>query len=268
MAPVRNLLCIFQRLKRIGKECRHFFLRFHIILSAFIAHPVFIGKLLSRLQAQQNIVGLFILRVSIMYVVCRHQFNSGFLRKPKKLLIHDRLFRNSMVLKFQKEIPLSENLLITKRCLSSFVVKSSKQIFLNLSRKARAECNDSLVILLQNLIIHPRFIVVTLCKSAGHDLHQIGVSRIIFGKQHQMIVSVFIPPHRFFIKAGTGSNIDLASQHRINPCSTRGTVEFNDAEHHAVICDRSGCHAKFFHSVHIFFDLIGTVQQTVFCMDM
>ena len=256
MAPVRNLLCIFQRLKRIGKECRHFFLRFHIILSAFIAHPVFIGKLLSRLQAQQNIVGLFILRVSIMYVVCRHQFNSGFLRKPKKLLIHDRLFRNSMVLKFQKEIPLSENLLITKRCLSSFVVKSSKQIFLNLSRKARAECNDSLVILLQNLIIHPRFIVVTLCKSAGHDLHQIMVSQIIFRQKHQMIITVIPASDSFFIESRSRCNIDFASEDWLNPCCSCRTVKIDHTIHDTMIRDRHAVHPELFYPGYTLFDFI------------
>ena len=83
-----------------------------------------------------------------------------------------------------------------------------------------------------------------------------------------MIISVLVTPHRLFIKTGSGSNINLAPQHRIDPGRARGTVELNDTKHDAVICDRGGCHTKFFHSVHIFFDLIGTVQQTVFCMDM
>ena len=43
MASVGDLLCVFKCLRRIWENLRHLFGRFHIVLSAGIAHPVLIG---------------------------------------------------------------------------------------------------------------------------------------------------------------------------------------------------------------------------------
>ena len=79
MAPVRDPLGIVQRLERIREELFHLFGRFHIILPAFIPHPVLIRELLPCLYTEQDIVGLRVFRIRIVDVIGRHQPDSRLL---------------------------------------------------------------------------------------------------------------------------------------------------------------------------------------------
>ena len=60
---------ILQSFQGIGEEVLHLLLRLDVILSALVAHPVLIRHLFSSLDAQENVVGLFILPVNIVAVV-------------------------------------------------------------------------------------------------------------------------------------------------------------------------------------------------------
>ena len=120
---------------------------------------------------------------------------------------------------------------------------------------------------LQNFHIHTGTIVVTIHKTFGDDLHQIRISDIIFRQQHQMIITVFsfdlLP-----VKTGARCHIHLTATDRIHPRFLRCTVKIDHTIHHTMIRDRPGCHPQFPDPVDILCNLIGTVQQTVLCMDM
>ena len=210
---------------------------------------------------------LFIFRIGIMYVVCRNQFNSCVLRQTQKLLINIRLFLHTMILKFQKEIPFPENLLVAERCRLRLLIHTSVKILLHLSRKTCAQCDNSLMELFQKFHIYTRLVIIAFHKSPRHNFCQILIPFLILRKQHEMIISVFTCP-RTFVKSGTRSHINLTSQNRLDSGRFRSTIEIAHAKHHPVVCDRRTVHPKFFDSGNIFFYLIGTVQQTVFRMDV
>ena len=69
MAPVRNPLGIFDCLPRIGKQPLHLLFTLHIILTALITHTVFVRKLLSGLQTQEDIMRLHVIRIGIVHVI-------------------------------------------------------------------------------------------------------------------------------------------------------------------------------------------------------
>ena len=115
-------MCIFKRLKRIWKQLRHLLRRFYKILSALIAHTVFIRQLLAGLNTQKDIMCCHIILVSIMHIVRRDQRNMQLLAHPQKLLIDEPLVRNSVILELQKVIVLSENFLILQRGLPRFLI--------------------------------------------------------------------------------------------------------------------------------------------------
>ena len=72
MTSVRDLLRILQSLQRIREQLLHFLFRLDIVLPALIAHTILIRKLLSGLNAEQDIVRLPVLRIGIMHVICSH----------------------------------------------------------------------------------------------------------------------------------------------------------------------------------------------------
>ena len=260
-------MSIFQRLCGIREQHFHLLRRFHIILSSFISHTVFICQLLSCLKTQQNIMRLGILRQSVMHVICHYQIDPCFFVHFKKLLIYSLLLRNPMILHFQKEISLSKNILIPKCGSFCILVHSSCKIFGHLACQAGAESNNSLMVLFQNLNIYPGFIIKAFYKAFGNNLHQIAVALIIFCKKHQMIITV-LTTSCFSVEPGPRRHINLAAQNGIDPCCLCSPVKINHSIHNAMIRNSRTVHPQLFYTGHIFLDLIGTVQKTVFCMNM
>ena len=82
-----------------------------------------------------------------------------------------------------------------------------------------------------------------------------------------MVISV-LAASCFTVKSGAGSYINLTSQDRIDSLGPCCTVKIDHTVHNSVVCDRRTVHAKFFDTGYIFFYFIGTIQQTVFCMDV
>ena len=112
MTAVGNPLGVLHSLPRIGEKPLHLLLALHIILAALVAQAVFVSHLLSRLQTEQNIVGLGVLRISVVHVVGDHKRNVQLLVHAKKHGIDRLLRRNPVILQFQKVIIFPENILI------------------------------------------------------------------------------------------------------------------------------------------------------------
>ena len=82
-----------------------------------------------------------------------------------------------------------------------------------------------------------------------------------------MVITV-LTSGQFLVKPGVGSHVHLTAQDRLNSCFLCRTVEIDHTIHNTVIGDRCAVHAQFLDSGYIFFNLIGSVQQRIFCMDM
>ena len=73
---------------------------------------------------------------------------------------------------------------------------------------------------------------------------------------------------QFLIKTGIGGYINLTAENRPDPFRLTCLIKINHPVHDPVVCDGGAVHAQFLHTFYILFDLIGTVQQTVFCVDV
>ena len=145
MAPVCNPLGIFHSLPCIGKKSLHLFFTFHIILPAHITHPVLVCQLFPGLDTKKDVVRLYIIRIGIMHIIGYHQRNVKFPAHLKKCGIHHFLFRQSVILQFQKKIIFSKAVPIFKRGLFRLIHKSLLNISLYFSCKAGGKCNNSLM---------------------------------------------------------------------------------------------------------------------------
>ena len=160
-------------------------------MSPFIAHSILILQPFSCLHAKEDIMSLHVCIIGIMYVIGHYQINSRLLVHPEKLLVYPLLLRNSMILHFQEKVSFPENFLIAQGCFFPFLIETSGKVFCNFSCKAGAQCNNSFMILLQKLQIHPWFVVKSINKSLGNNFHQILIALIILCQQNQMIIAAF-----------------------------------------------------------------------------
>ena len=267
VTAVGDILGVFHSFPGIREQPFHFFLALYIILAALIPHPVLIRQLFSRLDTQQDIMGFFILPVSVMYVVSGYQRDIQLLAHGKEGRIYRTLVWDPMILQLQIIVPFSEAVLVLQRRLLGFVNQTFLDITGHLACQAGRKGNDAFMVTVQHLHIHPGLVIIAFGEALAHDFHQVCITGIVFRQQHQMIIPV-IPARQLFIKAGVGGHINLAAYNRLNPRFLGGPVEINNTVHNAVIRDGGAVHPQLFYPFHIFFYLIRPVQQTVFRMDV
>ena len=208
-----------------------------------------------------------ILLENVVNIVGADQIDAGLFMKPEKLLINQLLLFYAMILKLQKEIPLSEYLLITQcRCLSLIIIVN-RQMAGHFTCQTGTQRNDALMVFFQGLIINTRFIIISLRKAGRYDFHQIMVTGIIFRQQNKMkipeIIIAFLP-----VKPGTGAYIDFAADNRLNPRILTRSVKIDHTVHDTVISDCQTVKPQLFRLNRNFIDFGRTVQQTELRMHM
>ena len=144
-------------------------------------------------------MGIHILLVGVMHIIRNHQRNIQLAAHFHQLRIHRALLGNAVILHLQKVVSLSEACLVLFCRLARFIHKSLHDIALHFPGKTCGQGNDPLMVPVQNLHIHPRFVVIALGKAPAHDLHQIGITGVVLGKKHQMIVPV-LPACQLLVK--------------------------------------------------------------------
>jgi hypothetical protein len=82
-----------------------------------------------------------------------------------------------------------------------------------------------------------------------------------------MVIAV-LTAGKFLIKAGVGRHINLASQDGFDAGILGSPIKINGTVHNAMVSNGSTVHAQLFHTGHIFFYFVGTVQKGVFCVDV
>ena len=212
-------------------------------------------------------MGIRIFCVRVVNIIRRHQLDAGFCREAHQLLIDHPLLRDAVILQFQEEIAFSENLLIPQCGLFSHLVLVPHHRTRHLTCKAGGKRDNALVILFQNLHVDTRLIVKSIDKARRNNLHQIGIARIIFRQQNQMVVPV-LSAAGFAVETGTRRHVNLTAEDRLDALRAGFFIKIDTAEHDAVIGDRGAVHAKFFDSGDVLFDLVRAVQKAVFGMYM
>ena len=259
IAPLGNLLSIFQCLQGIGKKLRHLFRGFYVVLTAFVTHAILIVYLLSGLDTQQNVMGFGIIRKGIVHIVGAYQLNPCLMAHAKQCLIDHLLLRNAVILQFKEEITLPKDRLIGQSRLFCFFILPPGDTSGHFSGQAGTQGNDTLMVFFQYGFIHTGLVIIAFHKALRYDLHQIAVACIILCQKHQMIIPV-LSAGCFLIVHGSRRHIDFTAQDRTDPGSFCRTVKIDHTVHDAVIGDGRTVHAKLFNPVYVFCYLVGTVQ--------
>ena len=151
--------------------------------------------------------------------------------------------------------------------LQSLLKASPKELLWDFPSQARAQGDDSFMVLFQYAEIYSGAVIKPIREASGDDLHQVAVSQVVFGEQDQMAV-LSVPAA--FVLHSRGGNIDLAADDRMDAYAFCVFVKFHDAVHGAVVGNGSTGHAQFLHPVKVVPDAVGAVEQAVcrMCMEV
>ena len=71
---------------------------------------------------------LYVIRISIVDIICRHKADPCLLTHPQQSLIYHGLLGNPMILKLQEEVAFAENFLIAKGSFLALLIHAPENI--------------------------------------------------------------------------------------------------------------------------------------------
>ena len=140
-------------------------------VSRLIAHPVLVVYGLARLDAQQYIVALGVLRPQVVGVVGADQWDARLLMDAEQIPVHQRLLGDAVVLQFQIEVILPEDLLHGQGVLLGPVVVAVDQPLGDLPGQTGRQGDESLAVLAQQIQIDAGLDVKALHKCHGLTMY-------------------------------------------------------------------------------------------------
>ena len=184
----------------------------------------------------------------------------GDARLPGKL---DKLRQNgsillqTVILQFDVVILCTEQIPIPQRSRLCALVVPCQNGLRDLARKTGRKADQSLVVLLQKLLIHTGLGIKALHKPGRDHFDQVLITGLVFAQQNQVVVAVdFI----YLIKAGAGGNIHFAPDDGLDTRLFSGFIKLHTAVHHAVVGAGNGSLSTLLHPLHQLIDAAGTVQ--------
>ncbi len=211
---------------QLAEQRHHLGARFQIEIWIVPVHTRRVAHGLPGLNAHQNFVGARVVAMQVMRVVGSHQRNAGFLRQPVHLRGDQLVLIQAMILNFQKEIALAENILIRVRQAAGFVVAIGHQRFVDVAAQAGRERDDPSGMLRQQIFIDARLVIEALQKASGNQLNQVAIALLVFAEQHQMVVAIRIRARLVALLR----DVNLAADDRMHALGLGGFVKLHRAE--------------------------------------
>ena len=210
MAALGNLVGVLQGFQCIWEKGCHFPFGFHVVLAAFVAHTVCVGELLACLEAEKDVVRVSVFFIGVVDVVGGYQVDSGLLVHAEKLLVYVLLFRDPVILKFQKKVAFAEDFLVTEGGFPGVGVHAPGEEAGYFTCQAGAQGDQAFVVFAEKIQVYPGFIIKAFFEAFGYDFHKVLVALVVLCQEYQMVVAV-IATADLTVKAGTRGYVYLAA---------------------------------------------------------
>ena len=146
LAAIRDALGVLHSLRVAGEQGLHFLRGAEVEVPWLIAHAVFIVHGLAGLDAQQHVMALGIFTAEVVGIVGAHQRDAGLIVHSQQGAVNGGLVRNAVILQFQIEIVLPQNVLQFQRIGLGSIVVAVQNAAGNFTGKARRQANQPLAV--------------------------------------------------------------------------------------------------------------------------
>ena len=250
---IRDLKRVGQHLRMLREQSRHLLLALEELLLS-VAHPVNVVEISSCVEAEKPVVRRPVLLLHEVHVVSGHDLDSHLLCEPEyprigNLLLFPDLLRHSRnfcpVGLHLKVVIFTEQVLVPPDCLACLFLVPVYEISRHLPGDAGGQTDEILVPFFQNLVAHPRLVVVlALNVPRGDNLHQVLVTLVVLGKKNEVVVALVVVVLEMVVIVAR--DIDLASENRLYIRVLCGIFqELLDSVHVAVVRDGKRRHPQF-----------------------
>ena len=254
-----------QHLRRILEQPRHLVGALHKKLVAVKPEPLLVVHLRARLHAQHHVVRVRVLAAQVMRVVGRHQRNVQLPLQPEQRLVNLLLVLQPLVLNFEKEIALAENILVLLRHAPRLLIPPGHQFLAQLPAQAAGKPDQPLRMFGEIALADARLAIEPVQRGLRGNPDQVPVALFVLG-QHQQVVVVVALARRAVVLVLR--DIKLAAQNRLDPLGLRRIEEVHRAVDIAVVGHGDRLLAERGDAVHELVDVASAVQQRVLGVQM
>ena len=190
MAALRDVPGAVERVLDFAEQRHHLVARFDVERGLLEAHPVRVRHGLAGLDAQQDFVRAGVVLAQIMRIVGGDQRNAGVGRQAIDQRQHARVLLQAVILQFQEEILLAEQVGVFVGQAAGVFVTIGQQRFVDIAAQARRERDQAFGMARQQVLIDARLVVKTFQIAGGDQLDQVAITFLVFAQQHQMVVAI------------------------------------------------------------------------------
>ena len=228
-------------------------------------HPVGVLDGLAGLDAEQDLLHPGVLPAQVVGVVGGRHRDAGLPRQPDQLGQHRLVLGQAVVLQFNVVAVGPEQVPVPEGGGFGPLVIAGQQGLGHLAGQAGRQADQPLVVLFQQLLVHPGLGVKALGEGGRHHLDQVLVAGLVFAQQDQVVVAVHLVD---LVEAGAGGHIDLAPDDGLDAGLFGRLVKLHAAVHHPVVGAGDGGLAALSDPLHQPVDPAGAVQQAVLGVDV
>jgi hypothetical protein len=175
--------------------------------------------------------------VDVVNVVRRDELQAEFLGELDQLFVHLGLFRNAVVLQFEKIIFRAERLLEEIHRVSRFLDLILHDQIRKLAGETAGQRDQPFAVLGENFLVNARLVIIAVNVRVSDQLDEVFVAGFVLRQQAEVMIHVAHAAALFPFQPRTGRDVDLAADDGLDALGPRRLVKFNCAEHRAVVGD-------------------------------
>ena len=186
LAAVGDAFGVGDRLRQGRKSRGHLCGGFEVERIRLHAHAVGIAHALASLHAQEDLMGMGVVRHEIMAIIGGNQGNAGFTADLDQLRVDQGLLGDAIMLQLEVEIAPAEQLIVGLGQLDSpcaIVLHQGTGYF---AAEAGREGDQSRRVLAQQVMVNARAVVKAINKPGRDQFHQVLPAGLIFSQQDQV----------------------------------------------------------------------------------
>jgi len=193
------------------------------------------------LDAEQHLVGLGVFAVQVVTVVGGHQRQVEGLGHLQQPLVDHVLLGQGVLLQLDV-VAARKQFAVPAGGLQRIIHPVAAALHGYFALEAGRQSNQAATVLGQELTVDAGAVVEAFLVAGRGQVREVFVTLQVFAEQDQ-VVGRLGDPLGVFGKAGVGGQVDLAADDRLDAGLLALEIEFNRAEHVAVVGDGQGLHA-------------------------
>ncbi len=174
-------------------------------------------------------------------------------------------FGKALVLNFEIEVAVAEDVVEGDGCLPRLLVLAFDQVFGDFSLEARRHADQPFGMLGEEFLADARLVIEAMQRRLGDDLHQVAISLIALGQHDQVVVTVALRRGAMIVLL---ADVEFAADDRLDPGLFGRVDKLDGSEDVAVVGHGHGGHAEFLDALDQVLGRACSVEHGVIGMQM